>query len=38
MPELKDNRIDVSKLKDGFYLFCAFVNGKRIKKGILKKA
>jgi len=35
---IKDNKINLTGLNDGFYLFCAYVNGKKIKKGILKKA
>ena len=35
---LKNNEINLTGLKDGFYLFCAYVNGKKFKKGILKKA
>lgn len=34
---LKDNKINLSRLDDGYYLFCAYINGKRIKKGIIKK-
>ncbi len=33
----KDNQIALNTLKPGFYLICAYCNGKRVKKGILRK-
>ncbi len=32
-----NNEISVAEIPSGFYLFCAYTGGKRVKKGILKK-
>ena len=32
-----NNEISVAEIPSGFYLFCAYTEGKRVKKGILKK-
>lgn len=32
-----DNQISLVNLESGFYLFCAYVGGVKVKKGILKK-
>lgn len=33
----RDNQITLTSLTSGFYLFCAYINGVKVKKGILKK-
>lgn len=33
----KNNTLNLSDLKSGFYLYCAYSDGVQIKKGILKK-
>ena len=33
----EDNQIILTTLKSGFYLFCAYINGVKVKKGIIKK-
>lgn len=34
---VKEQTIDLTSLENGFYLFYAYVDGKQIKRGILKK-
>lgn len=34
---VKEQTIDLTSLENGFYLFCVYVDGKQIKRGILKK-
>ncbi len=33
----EDNQIALTCIQSGFYLFCAYINGVKVKKGILKK-
>ncbi len=33
----EDNQIILTTLKSGFYLFCAYIKGVKVKKGIIKK-